>query len=296
MQRITFYVNVVLGILVVGTLVLALPYIASAVFLYEGELSLGRALAAQGVERSNWDVNRALATGTALPGAAAGDVAQAAAHLGRAVGWDKNNAQAYHSLAGAYVLQQNYQAAADTLAGFGRVQPLSRSDTILLGTLYARAGDTAKALETWRKTGLTMADDAAMWTVKTSLRPDVTAFTIDPGDAASVGVIDQRRVVGMYNVATLGTLLFFPEAGDFRVRLRALNSTPPPVQLDIQIDQTTLSSLFYGAGDGTWGEQEARVRVDAGWHWFGIKFANDYFSPPYDRNAFVESVEITRAQ
>jgi tetratricopeptide (TPR) repeat protein len=82
--------------------------------------------------------------------------------------------------------------------------------------------------------------------------------------------------------------------GAYRIRVRALNTPPAPVELQIEQDMEPLERFALSRGDMTWEEVEFLTTLDRGFHVIGIRFLNDLYSniSGDDRNAVLDWIEL----
>lgn len=295
MRRPVFFVNVLLVVVFLATLAFSLPYVVSAIYLYQGNLSFEQALQGLGLDPRAWDINEALATSSPPTGVAATRLDQAVTNLQRAVWWDRKNLRAYRPLIEAYLLQRNMPTALETAAVLTQLAPEDRQLSVTLGNVYAQNGNLEQAIALWNKGGAKLSrDNLASWQIASSIRLPATAFL--PSYHGGVGsyVAGSVETVIFLTDDTIERPFFFPATGLYTVRVRAQHGTPPPIQLVIREDSQPVAMLSYGNGDNSWGAQEAAIPVSYGLHWMGIRFANDYNVGSVDRNALVEWIEIIK--
>ena len=76
--------------------------------------------------------------------------------------------------------------------------------------------------------------------------------------------------------------------------IKAQNTPPPPIKLQLEIDFRPVVSFELWRGDGSWDELGTEITLDAGLHILGINFLNDAIIDGIDRNAIIERVIIQR--
>ncbi len=76
--------------------------------------------------------------------------------------------------------------------------------------------------------------------------------------------------------------------------VKAKHDDPPPVKLEIWLDNTQIGALLYDKGDQSWEILSIYSSVDPNTHSLQIRFANDFFDRDagLDRNAYIEYVKI----
>ena len=295
MRRPVFFINVLLVVVFLATLAFSLPYVISAIYLYQGNLSFEQALQELGLDPRDWDINQTLATSPPPTGVVATRLDQAVTNLQRAVWWDRKNLHAYHPLVEAYLLQRNMPTALETAATLTRLAPEDRQLSVTLGNVYAQNGDLEQALALWNKGGAKLSrDNLAAWQITSSIRLPATAFLPSQRGGAGSHFVGSVETVLFLTDDTIERPFFFPATGLYTIRVRAQHGTPPPIQLIIRQDGKSVALLSYGNGDNEWGTQEAAIPVSYGLHWIGIRYANDYNVGSIDRNAIVEWIEIAK--
>lgn len=78
--------------------------------------------------------------------------------------------------------------------------------------------------------------------------------------------------------------------------IKAKHDDPPPVNLEIWLDNILVGTLSYTKGDQSWDILSVYSTVKPGAHWMRIWFVNDYLDKETntDRNAYVQYVSINR--
>jgi len=297
-NRLAVIANSVLALLILATLIFAFPFMSSAFYLYRSKENLDRAFQAQGLDPDAWDINKAITESPPPLGDSVKiSLAQAIDNLHSAIRWDKRNEQAYRFLLQAYVLQQDFSDASDVAVGFGKLYPGDRNVHFTLGNIHAKGGNLARAVEAWAVAGTVLPlDRQGEWNVQQSVHIEAADFRTGKSGGAKVEVVDQKRVMEIYPTGSIDKLLFFPEVGEYRIKVRAQTGIPSPIRLDVTFDDQPVAKVVYAAGDQSWTDQETRIRVGWGLHWLGIRFASDFSSPSVTRNALVEFIEVSRIQ
>lgn len=117
--------------------------------------------------------------------------------------------------------------------------------------------------------------------------------SIEGGELMRVGSVEALMLPGAFARASL--LVFIPYTGRYRVAVRALNASPPPVLIAIELGNAQ-ATLSYDRGNGSWESQSAVLELTAGMRLATLTFLNDYFDAQTgeDRNAVIQSLSIER--
>lgn len=104
----------------------------------------------------------------------------------------------------------------------------------------------------------------------------------------------------LYGPGTLKTRFFLMAEHDncWQIAVKAKHDDPPPVILEVWIDREKVDTLSFDRGDQSWGVLSTNVLLSPNLHTLDIMFVNDFLNKEteVDRNAYIESVEITRLE
>jgi hypothetical protein len=84
------------------------------------------------------------------------------------------------------------------------------------------------------------------------------------------------------------------QTSTYHVFLKAQNTAPPPIQLQLEIDFRPVVTIELSRGDGSWEELGTELTLSNGLHILGINFMNDAIIEGKDRNAVIEWVKIQK--
>jgi hypothetical protein len=90
------------------------------------------------------------------------------------------------------------------------------------------------------------------------------------------------------------TVIDVQQLATYHVTINAQNSTPPPIQIQLEIDLQPYASFELSRGDGSWEELSTDITLNAGYHVLGINFVNDAVINGVDRNAIIEWVKLLK--
>lgn len=78
----------------------------------------------------------------------------------------------------------------------------------------------------------------------------------------------------------------------FRITIRAQNSSPAPVELQLEHNLEPVANFSLDKGDSSWEELEKIIFLPEGLNLIGIRFGNDGLVGERDRNAYIQWIEI----
>jgi len=291
-NQLGLYLNVLLATIVLATIVFAMPYTASAFYLFQGAVVLEQATKEAKLDPETFQLaslSPQLPV-TQMPNSAA--VHQAVTVLENAVRWDLNNSRAYVLLINTYLLQGNFQAAKEPLARFSASNSDDRMAHRRLGDVYAMLGESSLAQDEWKKVGLNLHPGSFTLGKGETVRIDAQEMQTDQGRHLQDG---GTNVVALFTVGFIGADLFFPKTGEYRLSIRAKNSIPGPVVCEARLDDISIGTVIWGLNDGSYTERNLTFRSGWGARQLRIAYTNDEVSPEGDRNAFFQSFEIQPA-
>jgi hypothetical protein len=88
-------------------------------------------------------------------------------------------------------------------------------------------------------------------------------------------------------------VVFVPEAGNYQVSARVLNSTPPPIIFQIEHNLFPLKTFQLDAGDKTFTTVNTSLALLPGYHLIGVNFLNDGIVDKVDRNLYLDWIKIS---
>lgn len=129
-----------------------------------------------------------------------------------------------------------------------------------------------------------------------------SAFELGGVSKANLGRPGQEagETVTLFGAGYLEARTFFlsDAPGEWSISVQALHDAPPPVVLEIWVDEQCVGELVFGRGDQAWDTLALTQRISPGFHWLRIWYVNDYVERELglDRNAYVRHVLITRRE
>ena len=106
---------------------------------------------------------------------------------------------------------------------------------------------------------------------------------------------NSKEIITLYGSGYIEARLFFlTGVKSWRVSIRALNDYPPPVTINVWIDEQCIGELSYSEGDKSWEQLSLNFEVSPGFHWLRIWYMNDYLDKDLgiDRNAYIKQVVL----
>lgn len=88
------------------------------------------------------------------------------------------------------------------------------------------------------------------------------------------------------------TLINVPEAGSYRMSLRAQHTPPAPIEIQLEHDMQPIAKFSLARGDNSWQEIGADISLKAGLHVVGVRFLNDGAVGGIDRNAVLDWIRL----
>jgi len=105
-------------------------------------------------------------------------------------------------------------------------------------------------------------------------------------------------VVTLFGAGHIQSRLFFlSEApGTWVISIHAKHDTPPPVVLEIWLDERQIGHFILDKGDDTWETLSLSTQIEPGFYNLYVRYVNDLFDPALglDRNAYISYLQITR--
>lgn len=102
----------------------------------------------------------------------------------------------------------------------------------------------------------------------------------------------------MYNAGYLGMRLFPMTQMDeeWTIAVTARHDDPPPVELELWLDEVLIGRLSFDKGDQSWETLSIESKLTPRHHWLYIWYREDVFDEErgLDRNAYIKQVIITR--
>ncbi len=123
----------------------------------------------------------------------------------------------------------------------------------------------------------------------------------DPHSLTETGkMFGQDHVLAMYSNAQATAEILVLCSGQYSLTVQVLNVSPPPVLIQVIINNSVLFLFSFDQGDDTWTKQDASVELAAGLHNITISFINDYVEKltsgkwGNDRNAYIATLALYR--
>jgi hypothetical protein len=145
-----------------------------------------------------------------------------------------------------------------------------------------------------------------MYTVTDSLTlrgADLVWITPAGGSTVAIGTslayptFDPTQEAGtLWWNGTAGALIEVQRAGRYSVRAMLAQGNPPPIDVQLGIDERNDAVTSLGRGDGMWAEIAFDADLDEGYHLVRVSFLNNDVVEGRDRNAVVKSVMVERQQ
>jgi len=108
----------------------------------------------------------------------------------------------------------------------------------------------------------------------------------------------KQDVLVMYTGRTVRTSILLEETAYYRFTLQALNGFPPPILIDLTIDDHSIDTFDFDVGDESWTESSRDTFLEAGLHLVSLSFLNDgrveSDGKIFDRNAYISSLSVQR--
>lgn len=140
-------------------------------------------------------------------------------------------------------------------------------------------------------------DATPMQVVSNSLRITNDQF-IPLGFPDSLQGVDTPGV--MYGPGRLKSRLFLwaEQENCWQIAVKAKHDDPPPVNLEVWLDEVLAGVLSFDRGDQSWEVLSVNTPATPNTHILSISFTNDYLDEESgaDRNAYIEYVEVTRIE
>jgi hypothetical protein len=122
-------------------------------------------------------------------------------------------------------------------------------------------------------------------------KPDWDVAYGDPLGASTAG---DHTVGVMWWRGSAVALFRVPESGAYNITIRAQNSPPAPVQIQLELDFEALEQFEWTQGDMSFQDYHAETTLTTGAHVIGLRFMNDGSVNGVDRNAFIDWIDIQR--
>jgi len=292
-SRTSLYFNAMLAVLVLITTIFALPYTASAIYLYRGTSKIESWMESNGFQPGSSALRKIISTSLPTDSSSVGEIVAAREDLDQAIRWDSRNGKARIALAYAYLLLQDYTSASQTLDQYQVALPedavILRDIHTVIGNAVAAKGNFQHAWVEWTRAGLAVDIQASTSLANEGMVRMKAADFADEVDKKYLRESDGR--IAMLLSSSLSKTLFFPESGNYTLVLRGKNDVPGPVDLVVEIDGVS-APISFDANDDSWAEKTIKLTIQSGAHSLIISFLNDYFGPVGDRNAELEWVEV----
>jgi len=85
-----------------------------------------------------------------------------------------------------------------------------------------------------------------------------------------------------------------PASGKHAITIRAQNTLPPPVQMNLTIDYVPVFPFEMERGDMSWQEFQTEVILSAGFHVIGLRYINNGVVNGIDRDAVIDWIEFEK--
>lgn len=112
-----------------------------------------------------------------------------------------------------------------------------------------------------------------------------------PGESSS-------DVVTLFGAGHIQSRLFFlsETASTWVISIHAKHDIPPPIILEIWLDERQIGHLVFDKGDDTWETLSLTTQIEPGFYNLYVRYVNDFFDPALglDRNAYISYLQITR--
>jgi hypothetical protein len=89
-------------------------------------------------------------------------------------------------------------------------------------------------------------------------------------------------------------IIHAPVSGKYAITIRAQNSIPPPVQMNLTLDLVPVYPFEMQRGDMSWQEFQTEVDLSAGYHVIELQFLNNAIVNGIDRDAVIEWIEVQK--
>lgn len=84
------------------------------------------------------------------------------------------------------------------------------------------------------------------------------------------------------------------QAGQYRLTVKAKNSAPPPIRIQVERNFSSQAVLEFIRGDSSWQEVGTDILLSSGIQLIGIRFINDEVVNGVDRNAVIDWIRVER--
>jgi hypothetical protein len=89
-------------------------------------------------------------------------------------------------------------------------------------------------------------------------------------------------------------IIQIPVSGNYAITIRAQNTIPPPIQMELTINLKPVYSFEMQRGDMSWQENETEVYLSAGFHVVGLRFLDSGVVSGMDQNAVIDWIELLK--
>ncbi|RMG47442.1 hypothetical protein [Chloroflexus sp.] len=120
---------------------------------------------------------------------------------------------------------------------------------------------------------------------------DVKEWGVSFGSPASTRSSEPDVGVMWWNGRVVAFVEIVKE-GQYRLRLQIKQSTPPPIVVDVFINQNKLFRINLSRGDNTWAYVDSLVHLSLGVHMISIAFVNNDIVNGSDRNVYINKVSL----
>lgn len=121
-------------------------------------------------------------------------------------------------------------------------------------------------------------------------RPEQNVFFGDPASTRS----PQPKMGVLWWNGRVAAFIKINQPGLYRLQLRMQHSLPPPIVVNVYIDQEKIYQVHLSRGDGEWSLIDSLVNLEMGSHMISIAFVNDDVVNGIDRNAYIDKIILTK--
>jgi tetratricopeptide (TPR) repeat protein len=105
---------------------------------------------------------------------------------------------------------------------------------------------------------------------------------------------NDRSVARMWWAGDAIIIIQVPAPGEYEITIRAQNTIPPPIQMDLTINNEPVYPFEMERGDMSWQEYKTEVHLSTGFHIVGLRYLNNAVVDSVDRDAVIDWIEIEK--